>query len=127
VGGLVATATQLRNKALYKLGVFGTGQTASSQKQADLDASYTEVYAELSSRSLTTWDSDEDIPDEYVNPVVALMADSRKDEYSIPNDRYQRITIDARGDGTPRNPGAIANIKTVQASNVYETPKSDYF
>lgn len=123
---MMATATQLRNKALSKLGVFGTGQTPSSRKQADLDASYNEVYAELSRRSLTTWDVDEDIPDEFVSSIVALMADSRKDEYGIPNDRYQRITIDARGDGTAINPGALQNIKTVQASNVYETPPADY-
>ena len=123
----MATSAELRNKALRKLGVFGTGQTPSAQKQADLDASYVEVYAELSSRSLTTWDSDEDIPEEYVSSMVSLMADSRKDEYRVPNDIYQRITIDARGDGTTINPGAIQNIKTVKASNVYETPKSDYF
>ena len=120
-------ATELRNKALQELGVFGTGQTASSEKQADLDAAYTEVYADLSSRSLTTWDIDEEVPDQFVNPIVLLMADARKNVYRIPNDLFQRITLDARGDGTHINPGALQDIKTVQASNVYEIPRADYF
>lgn len=123
----MAVAAEVRNKALRKLGVFGTGETASAKKQADLDAAYTETYAELASRSLTTWDIDEEVPDEFVAPIVSLMADSRKDEYRIPNDLYQRITVDARGDGTHINPGALQNIKTVQASNVYEIPDADYF
>lgn len=120
-------ATELRNKALRELRVFGTGQTASSEKQADLDAAYNEVYADLTRRSLTTWDIDEEIPDEFVNPVVLLMADARKNVYGIPNDLFQRITIDARGDGTHINPGSYQVIKTVQASNVYEIPRADYF
>ncbi len=122
----MAVAAEVRNKALRKLGVFGTGETASSKKQADLDAAYTETYADLSRRSLVTWDFDEEVPDEFVKPIVALMADARKDEYRVPNDLYQRITVDARGDGTHVNPGALQDIKTVQASNVYKIPRAEY-
>lgn len=123
----MATVTQIREKALKKLGVKATGQTTQSEIQADVDAAYNEVYATLAALTLTTWDLDEDIPDAFVAPVTSLTADARKDEYSIPNDRYQRITLDARGDGTAANPGAIANIKTMQASNVYKTPPAEYF
>jgi len=121
------TAAEIRNKALKKLGVFGTGQIAASEKSADLDQAYLEVYAQLSRRHLVTWDLDEEIPDEFVQAVAALVADSRKDEYRIPNDLYQRITLDARGDNTVVNPGAIENIRTVQASNVYIQPTAEYF
>lgn len=121
------TAAEIRNKALKKLGVFGTGTTASSGKSDDLDQAYLEVYEQLSRRHLVTWDTDEEIPDEFIHSVVALVADARKDEYRIPNDLFQRITLDARGDNTVVNPGAIAEIKTVQASNVYKQPTAEYF
>lgn len=123
----MATAAEIRNKALKKLGILATGQTAQAEVANDLDDAYTETYAMLNALTLTTWDSDEDVPDEFVKPVVALVADSRKDEYSIPNDRYQRIDLDANGDGTSKHPGAIADIKTMQASNVYKTPEAEYF
>lgn len=124
---MTVTAAEIRNKALKKLGKFGTGTIADSGKSDDIDQAYIEVYEELSSRALVTWDLDEDIPDQFVRAIVALVADSRKDEYRIPNDLYQRITLDARGDNTVINPGAIANIRTAQASNVYKTPTADYF
>ena len=121
----MTTATQIREKALKKLGVKATGQGTQSEIQADVDQAYAEVYAMLG--SLTIWDIDEEIPDAFVSSVVALVADARKNTYSIPNDRYQRITLDARGDGTHVNPGALQNIKTMQASNVYKTPEAEYF
>ena len=123
----MATAAQIRNKAAKKLGVFGTGQTLRGAIAADLDDAYTEVYGMLAKKRLTTWDSDEPIPDEFVSPVVALVADARKNEYGIPDGKYLRISLDAKGDGTPRNPGAIATIKEMQASNVHKTPTAEYF
>lgn len=123
----MATAADIRNKAAKKLGLFGTGQTLRSGISADFDDAYTEVYGMLSKKKLTTWDSDEAIPDEFVFPVVALVADARKNEYPLPDAKYIRITLDAKGDGTPRNPGAIATIKDMQASNVFKTPVAEYF
>lgn len=123
----MATAAQIRDKAAKKLGLFGTGQTLRGAISADLDDAYTEVYGMLSKKKLTTWDSDEPIPDEFVFPVVALVADARKNEYAIPDRKYLRIMLDARGDGTPRNIGAIATIKVMQATNVYKTPTAEYF
>ena len=115
----MATATQIREKALKKLGVKAIGSTTQSEIQEDVDNAYTEVYAMLNTLKLTPWDSDEDIPDEFVIPVVYLVADSRKDEYSIPNDRYQRISADGER--------ALPLIKSMLASNVYVTPTADYF
>jgi len=113
------TATQVREKALKKLGVIATGQTTQAQISTDLDEAYVEVYAMLNALGLTTWDDDEDIPNEMVTPVVYLVAGIRKDEYSIPNDRYQRIKID--------QDGAIMMIKEFQASNVYKIPEATYY
>jgi len=123
----MATSGEIRDKAAKKLGIFGTGQNLRGEITADLDKAYTEVYAMLDSRNLTTWDSDEDIPDKFVAAVVSLVADARKNEYAIPDNRWLRISIDAKGDGKPSNIGAIAEIKQMQASNVHKVPVADYF
>jgi len=123
----MATSGEIRDKSAKKLGIFGTGQNLRGDIATDLDNAYTEVYAMLDTRNLTTWDSDEDIPDEFVSSVVSLVADARKNEYAIPDNRYLRISLDAKGDGTTSNIGAIAEIKEMQASNVYKTPVADYF
>jgi hypothetical protein len=115
----MATATQIRTKALKKLGVLATGQTTQSEIQADLDRAYEEVYAALAAKNLVTWEIDEEVPDEYVMPVVALVAFARADEYGIPNDRYQRIA----GNMTR----ATAEIRELQESNVYKTPTAVYY
>ena len=52
----MATATQIREKALKKLGVKAIGSTTQSEIQADVDNAYTEVYAMLNTLNLTPWD-----------------------------------------------------------------------
>ena len=123
----MATAQEIREKAAKKLGVLGTGQTLQSETAADIDAAYTEVYAQLDTLNLTTWDSDEEVPDELVKPVVDLVAYARVDEYSVPDNRYTRIRRDALGDKLTGDPSARQVIKELQASNVYSTPTPDYF
>jgi hypothetical protein len=51
--------------------------------------------------------------------VVALVAFARADEYGVPNDRYKRIAGDMSR--------ATAEIRELQESNVYETPKAVYY
>ena len=123
----MATAAQIRERALRKLGINAAGQTTQAEVREDLDQAYQEVHAMLSTKNIAPWDFDEDIPDEFAEPVVFLVADSRKDDYAIPNDRYQRITLGAIGDGSPNNPGAEAKIRIMQASNAYKTPPAEYY
>lgn len=115
----MATAAEIRNKAAKKLGVLATGQTLESEIADDLDEAYDEVYAALDAKNLVTWDYDEEIPDEYIGPVVALVAFARADEYGIPNDRYQRIAGDMSR--------ALNEIRELQESNAYTTPKAVYY
>jgi hypothetical protein len=115
----MATAEQIRERSLRKLGIKAVGQTTQSEVATDIDSAYAEVYAQLEKLELASWEIGEDVPDEFVSPVVWLVADSRKDEYSIPNDRYQRISLD--GDR------ALPKIREMLASNVYKTPPADYY
>lgn len=122
----MATATEIRNKAAKKLRILPSNQTVHSEDTATLDAAYTEVYAQLDALGLATWDSDEDIPDEFVQPVVDLVAYARLNEFAVPDNLYQRIVVDAIGDGNAFV-GAEARIRRMQASNVYKQPTADYF
>ncbi len=115
----MASAAEIRNKAAKRMGLFGTGQTLQSAISADLTAAYAEVYAQLSAKELVVWDIDEDVPAEFVDDVVTLVAYSRLDEYSVPLEKYKRIVS--------KVPGAIPNIRALQASNVYKTPPAQYF
>lgn len=123
----MATAEEIRNKAAKKLGIFGTGQTIRSEIAEDVDNAYSEVYAQLDTLNLTTWDEDESVPSEFVKPVVDLVAYARVDEYSVSDSRYTRIRRDALGDKLTGDPSARQVIKELQASNVYSTPKPDYY
>ncbi len=109
----------IRNKALKRMGLVSVGQTASSEMTADLDAAYSEVYAELSALDLVTWNSGDTVPLEFVHSVVSLTAYHRIDEYSISNDRYSRVVADASG--------AIPRIRELQGDDVVDTVPSVYF
>lgn len=91
----MATSAEIRNKAAKKLGLYGTGQTLRSAIATDIDAAYTEVYGRLQSLQLTTWGAAQEVPASLVEPVVALVANARVNEYSVPLERYQRIKADA--------------------------------
>lgn len=115
----MATAAQIRDKALRKLGILSVNNTPSSTITGDLDDAYTEVYAELEGLSLVTWDSDEEVPDSHVSSLVALVAYARVDEYSVSNDRYVRIVNDEAK--------ALPKIKELQAGDEYKPVTAEYF
>ncbi len=124
----MATSGEIRDRALRRMGVLAAGDTARSSYASDLDTAYTEVYAQLETKDLVTWDSDEDIPNEFAHSVVALTAYARIDEYNVPTERYQRIVRDAIGiPGDPLSPGAEKVIRGLQSGDVVETPQSDYY
>lgn len=94
----MATTAEIRNKALKRLGVLGRGQTARSEDADDLDSAYQELHAELEAEGMTPWGANTaDIPAQYVNSIVSLLAFSRINEYSVPTERFQRITLTAAG------------------------------
>lgn len=87
----MATKEQVKWRALNKLGVIANGQTMSAAQDADMDAAYGEVYNRLFDIDAITWDVDEEVPDSVSNDVVLLVAMQRVDNYSISDQRLQRI------------------------------------
>lgn len=90
-----ASKTTIRNKALKKLGVLADGQTATAEQSASVEAAYDEVYARLDHIGLVVWSSTEEVPDQYIAPIVALVAMERAEDYSIPDSRFQRLAVQA--------------------------------
>lgn len=115
----MATAAEIRNKAAKKLGILATGQTLRSEISADIDNAYKEVYALLEAEFVASWAFADEVPDRDVEAVVALVAGARVDEYSLPNDRYQRIVAVATG--------AVKQLKRHNAQpKTEETPMQNF-
>ena len=93
----MATKIQIRETAAENLGILGEGETLPSYEASDLDQSYLEVYAVLQGLELTSWASSANIPDQYASSVAMLVAANRATKYQIPDNRYQRIQLEAFG------------------------------
>lgn len=121
---MTQTATEVRNRALRKLGVLGLGETPDSTMAADMDQVYAEVYARLEEEHLTTWASDADIPDLMAGPVADLCALERVDEYPTSQLRYEKIARVAGENGK----NALAKIRA-RKNGTYqsETTYVEYF
>jgi len=92
----MATAQQIRQTAAENLGILGEGETMPSYETADLNQAYVEVYAELEALDLAAWDYANNVPDRFAHSVSMLVAESRAVKYQVPNDRYERIKLEAQ-------------------------------
>ncbi len=83
------------NRCLRRLNVLGRLQTANSEDTADMVKAYLEVYDFLDRKNLVSWDVDDEVPNEFVNQIIALMAKNRLDDYSVGEPRRSQIRADA--------------------------------
>ncbi len=127
----MATIHELRDKSLKKLRVLEEGETPTNEVIADVEAAYEEIHAYLSTQSAIGWDSDEDIPDEAVRPMVTVLAAEMADDFGVEEPRYQRLQMQAYGpDGDKNNitGGALATlIGLASGSYITTTIEADYF
>lgn len=93
----MATKEAVKNRALIELGAVARGQTLTAAQDADMESAYLGVWHRLADTDAITWGFDEDVPDSVADDVVALVAESRLDYYSVSNDRLQRIKMRAAG------------------------------
>jgi len=103
---------ECRNRALIKTGKLAIGQTAEAQLAASMDDAYDQVYARLKNLGLVTWGPADDVPDEFVEDVVAIMAFERSE--GIPDGRYMRLRDDA---------SRALNGISMHVSGYYENPR----
>lgn len=96
----MATTTEIRNKILVRLGVAGVGETITDTGiTTDIDAAYAEAYAMLRNKGLVTWAAADDVPAEFVNDIVDIVALSRISEYGVSDSRLARILASAGNEG----------------------------
>lgn len=127
----MATKAQIRNKALKKLRVLEEGESPTNEVIADVEAVYDQLYAFLTTKHAVTWDSDEEVPNEAVRPVVTLLAAEMADDFGVDENRYARLQIEAYGslEGKEKsNGGALATlIALTQIEYVPVIVEADYF
>lgn len=110
----MATTAEVRTRALRRLGVLGRGQTARAEDNAELDQAYKELYADLEVKGLTTWGNNTaDVPDRFVDPISALLAAYRVEEFSVPPAKYQRIMEAAYGRSGNKAENRIRELQSV--------------
>lgn len=115
----MATSAEIRTRAAEKLGILGEGETLRSAHTTVLDQAYTEVYAQLRADDLVAWDSDENVPDEFSEAVVAMVAFARANHFRAPNDKYQRLLLE--------NDRALPQIANLLGSPALERDTATFF
>lgn len=87
-------------RVAQKLGVLPVGGTLSADDQEVIRESYAGLVEELLDHGIAWWNSDEDIPDKYAEPVIGMTAASVVDEFTIPEPRRSQL-IAQHGFGLP--------------------------
>jgi len=115
----MATAQQIRETAAENLGILGEGEVLPSYETADLDQAYLEVFAKLQGLDLAAWSYTDSVPDRFATSVAMLVAEARAVRYQIPDNRYQRIKIEAME--------AMQTIRKLQAPGKLSVTPMEYF
>ena len=87
----MASKSKIRDRAANVLGILRLGQNLRHQDKVRIEEAYSEVYAELKDKDLTTWAEDGDVPNSVVPFVVYLVALNCNADYGISQERYVRI------------------------------------
>ena len=116
----MATKSQVRNKALKKIRVLEEGETPTNEVIADVESTYDDLHAYLGTENATTWDIDEEIPDEATRYVVTMLAFDIADDFGVDEIRYGRLKAE--------RDLALAQLIELASSNyVSRTVAADYF
>lgn len=91
----MATLLSVKQKALRRLGVLAAGQTMSGDQDTQVTTAYNSVYERLLEKELVAWAKNADIPDQFVEPFVCILAFELADEYGISDSRWQRLMVRA--------------------------------
>lgn len=118
------TKTQIADEALERLGVKPIGQTSNTDENADLQAAYDELYAELEADGLVYWGAAESVPERYVSTIANLMAYTRLHKYPPPATILTMITAETGNDGEK---GKNKLRRLIKANHVNKIIPGNYF
>lgn len=88
------TPEEIRDEAAKKLNIFGEGQTLRAEHSDDLDTAYLQVHSELQHDGIAYWNSTDDIPTRFEDPVISLVAAKRATRYNLRGEAYQQILLE---------------------------------
>lgn len=88
---MAQTKTQLGESALRMMRQVEGDANPESYATTIIEAGYDQVYQMLRTRHLVSWGPTDSIPDECVNPVMALTAKSRLSFFKVPADSRQEV------------------------------------
>lgn len=103
---MATTTEQVRQQVGEELGLVPVGQTLESQDQSRIDNTYAQAYAYLKEKGIVGWAAAGDIPDKYIPYLTLLMESMLLIAYSVPEARFNRITLAAG----PNGDNAVAKI-----------------
>lgn len=90
---MAQTKSQIGLLALQAMHVVEGDATPDANDTSVIEAAYDQVFARLRTRHLVSWGSTGSVPDEAVNPVVALTAQSRLTYFNPPADVINLINL----------------------------------
>jgi len=95
----VASKTEAKQRAGEILRLTAIGQSLESQNDTRMGEAYDEVYARLEILGLTSWDTDEEMPDEVTPNFLWLMAHNKMDLIGVSTELRNRIISHTGIDG----------------------------
>jgi hypothetical protein len=109
------TPAEFLKRVANRLGVLPIGQALGAEDAELIQTAYTGLLAELAEHKLAWWSSDEDVPDEMVEPLSGMVAASVVDDFSIAEPRRSML-ISQHGYGLPVASVAERRLRALAAS-----------
>jgi hypothetical protein len=84
-------------RALQRLGILASGETASAEDRALVVETYESVYEEINARVGTRayWSVGGDVPDELALPLATIVAYQLTDEFEVPAEKAMKLRMDS--------------------------------
>lgn len=76
-----------------RLGIVPTAGSLSAEDGAVIASAYRALVGELIEHGLVFWNSDEEVPDTYAEPVIGMTAAGLVDEFTLPEPRRSQLIM----------------------------------
>lgn len=93
---MTQTRERLVARALEKLKVVGSGQTASAEDTQFVDEVVEPMMADLGARNIFAWGNEDELPDDAFEHLAGLLANSCAEDFGKVNDENKRVLLETR-------------------------------
>ena len=120
------TLSDFYRRVAQKLGVLPVGQTLSADDQDVIRESYVGLMEELLEHGLAWWNTDEDVPDKYAEPLIGMVAAAVVDEFTIPEPRRSQLIVQ-HGFGLPVASVSERRLRAITRAGGTSVSVVDYY